>query len=104
LAEVDGVRPEHHDKRLPDEIRFVKFSSITWTHDSKGFFYQVCLIYHSSKVRCQYFARLQRYPDRESHGLATEDKAGTETQCDVNAMIYYHKIGTSQCECGVILV
>jgi prolyl oligopeptidase len=34
-------RPSHHDKRLQDEIRFVKFSAIAWTHDSKGFFYQV---------------------------------------------------------------
>lgn len=31
----------HDDGRLPEEIRYVKFSSITWTHDSKGFFYQV---------------------------------------------------------------
>ena len=29
------------DLRLPDELRFVKFSSIAWTHDGKGFFYQV---------------------------------------------------------------
>jgi prolyl oligopeptidase len=41
LAEVDGKRPEHHDDRLPEEIRFVKFSTIAWTKDSKGFFYQV---------------------------------------------------------------
>ena len=41
LAETGGVRPEHHDGRLPEEIRFVKFSTIVWTHDSKGFFYQV---------------------------------------------------------------
>ncbi|KAG8983145.1 hypothetical protein FRB94_005978, partial [Tulasnella sp. JGI-2019a] len=26
--------------RLDDIIRFCKFSSVTWTHDSKGFFYQ----------------------------------------------------------------
>lgn len=37
----DGQKPEHHDGRLPEEIRFVKFSSIVWTHDSKGFFYHV---------------------------------------------------------------
>lgn len=44
--EVDGkvVKMEHHADRLPEEIRFVKFSSIVWTHDEKGFFYQVCSI------------------------------------------------------------
>lgn len=36
-----GVDEDHHIERLSEEIRFVKFSSITWTHDSKGFFYQV---------------------------------------------------------------
>ena len=41
LAPVDGARPSHDDERLPDEIRYVKFSGISWTHDSEGFFYQV---------------------------------------------------------------
>jgi len=63
---------------MKDEIRFCKFSSITWTHDEKGFFYQ-------------------RFPTRIEHGAATEDKAGTETIEDTNAQLYYHKIGTPQC-------
>ncbi|KIJ20885.1 hypothetical protein PAXINDRAFT_165716 [Paxillus involutus ATCC 200175] len=79
LAAVNGKRVDHHESRLPEEVRFVKFSSVEWTHDSKGFFYQ-------------------RFPDRESHGLATEDKAGTETTGDKDAMLYYHKVGTSQSE------
>ncbi|KAF8529233.1 prolyl oligopeptidase [Hysterangium stoloniferum] len=65
--------------RLPEVVRFVKFSSITWTHDNKGFFYQ-------------------RYPSREEHGSATDDKAGTETTQDLDAKLYYHRIGTQQSE------
>ncbi|KAH7890841.1 prolyl oligopeptidase [Phlebopus sp. FC_14] len=79
LAGINGQRVDHHTTRLAEEIRFVKFSSVTWTRDSKGFFYQ-------------------RFPSRESHGLATEDKAGTETTDDRDAMLYYHRIGTSQSE------
>ncbi|KAI0081447.1 hypothetical protein K474DRAFT_1587789 [Panus rudis PR-1116 ss-1] len=79
LASVEGKTVSHDDKRLSDEIRFVKFSSISWTHDSKGFFYQ-------------------RFPDRASHGDAAEDKAGTETQSDKDAMLYYHRVGTPQSE------
>lgn len=40
----------------------------------------------------------QRFPGREAHGLATEDKAGIETTGDKDAMLYYHKIGTPQCQ------
>ncbi|KAF9240642.1 prolyl oligopeptidase [Melanogaster broomeanus] len=79
LAAVNGKRVDHSESRLTEEIRFVKFSSIVWTHNSKGFFYQ-------------------RFPSRESHGLATEDKAGTETTDDKDAMLYYHKLGTPQSE------
>lgn len=35
--------------RLPDILRFVKFSSIVWTKDSKGFFYQVSFIRTSNQ-------------------------------------------------------
>jgi hypothetical protein len=39
---IKGVDLKNDHGRLPEEIKFVKFSSITWTPDSKGFFYQVC--------------------------------------------------------------
>ncbi|KJA14253.1 hypothetical protein HYPSUDRAFT_150630 [Hypholoma sublateritium FD-334 SS-4] len=60
--------------RFPEEIKYVKFSAICWTPDSKGFFYQ-------------------RYPEitdssQESETIATEG--------DVDAMIYYHRLGTAQ--------
>ncbi|KAI0346955.1 hypothetical protein BDW22DRAFT_1321836 [Trametopsis cervina] len=80
LARVHNTTQVSHDNgRLPDEIRFIKFSSITWTHDSKGFFYQ-------------------RYPERKSHGAAADTHAGTETDSDMNAMLYYHRVGTPQSE------
>ncbi|SCZ88299.1 BZ3500_MvSof-1268-A1-R1_Chr2-1g04318 [Microbotryum saponariae] len=60
-----------------DILRYLKFSSIGWTHDSKGFFYQ-------------------RLPARSEHGKDTDDKAGTETDKDLNAMLYYHRVGTTQ--------
>ncbi|BGP15271.1 hypothetical protein JCM10213v2_003231 [Rhodosporidiobolus nylandii] len=62
-----------------EELRFVKFSGIGWTADSKGFFYQ-------------------RFPERKEHGGAEEDKAGTETDADLDAMLYYHRVGTPQSE------
>ena len=31
------------DGRFLDEIKYVKFSTISWTEDAKGFFYQVGL-------------------------------------------------------------
>ncbi|EED83383.1 predicted protein [Postia placenta Mad-698-R] len=79
VASPDGTRPSHDEGRLPEEIRYVKFSGITWSPDSKGFFYQ-------------------RFPTRESHGSADQDLAGTETDSDKNATLYYHRLGTDQAE------
>lgn len=60
-----------------DVLRFLKFTSIGWTKDNKGFFYQ-------------------RFPERKEHGDENDDKAGTETDSDLNAMVYYHRVGTKQ--------
>ena len=89
---------EHSESgRLPDELRYVKFSTIEWTHDSKGFFYQVT---HPSRKSAHKQAndRAKRLPERKSHGDAKDDKAGTETDQDLDAMLYYHRIGTPQCK------
>ncbi|KAJ3506736.1 hypothetical protein NLJ89_g6702 [Agrocybe chaxingu] len=61
--------------RFPEEIKFVKFSSITWTPGSKGFFYQ-------------------RYPGKNG----ADERNAIATDGDLDAMIYYHRLGTSQAE------
>uniref|UniRef100_A0A5B6ZJQ1 Prolyl endopeptidase n=1 Tax=Davidia involucrata TaxID=16924 RepID=A0A5B6ZJQ1_DAVIN len=65
------------DKRVvPDTLSWVKFSGISWTHDSKGFFYS-------------------RYPSpKEGEKL----DAGTETNTNLNHELYYHLLGTDQSE------
>nr|CRX78967.1 hypothetical protein ls5930a1_00049 [Leucosporidium scottii] len=60
-----------------DVLRFLKFTGIGWTKDSLGFFYQ-------------------RFAERKEHGGEEDDKAGTETDADLNAMVYYHRVGTKQ--------
>ena len=56
-------------KQLPDVIRWVKFSSLSWTEDGKGFFYG-------------------RYPEPRA-GKALEDAVRDKK-------IYYHALGTQQ--------
>src|SRR5439155_9448316 len=56
-------------KDLPDEVRWMRFSGISWTGDSKGFFYS-------------------RYPEPPS-GKALEAAL-------TNQALYYHRVGTPQ--------
>ncbi|KAF8377751.1 hypothetical protein HHK36_031136 [Tetracentron sinense] len=61
-------------KSEPDTLLWAKFTSISWTHDSKGFFYN-------------------RYPaPKEGENL----DAGTETNANLNHELYYHFLGTDQ--------
>ncbi|GKV43633.1 hypothetical protein SLEP1_g50896 [Rubroshorea leprosula] len=60
----------------PDTSSWVKFSSINWTHDNKGFFYS-------------------RYPaPKEGENI----DAGTETNTNLYHELYYHFLGTDQSE------
>ncbi|XP_042477460.1 prolyl endopeptidase-like [Macadamia integrifolia] len=58
----------------PDTLSWVKFSSISWTHDSKGFFYS-------------------RYPAPKE---GEQIEAGTETNVNLYHELYYHFLGTDQ--------
>ncbi|MFO0968266.1 MAG: prolyl oligopeptidase family serine peptidase [Gemmataceae bacterium] len=62
---VDGL------KKLDDEIRWVKFSDLSWTHDNKGFFYS-------------------RFPEPK--------KTGKYLSLSLDQKLYYHKVGTPQSE------
>lgn len=56
---------------LADELKWVKFSSATWTRDSRGFFY----------------------------GRYQEPKEGEAFQnVNLNQQVYYHRVGTSQAD------
>ncbi|KAL2499283.1 Prolyl oligopeptidase family protein [Abeliophyllum distichum] len=60
----------------PDTVSWVKFSSISWTHDGKGFFYS-------------------RYPALKD---GAKLDAGTETSVNLHHELYYHFLGTDQSE------
>ncbi|CAA6663253.1 unnamed protein product [Spirodela intermedia] len=70
VMRVDDKKPE------PDSLSWVKFSSISWTHDGRGFFYS-------------------RYPAPKK---GDELDAGTETNINLYHELYYHFLGTDQSE------
>ncbi len=63
------VRDLTDGKSLPDEVRYVKFSGISWTKDNKGFFY----------------SRYPAPPAGQAISQQVKDQA-----------LYYHVLGTSQ--------
>ncbi|HEY6089674.1 MAG TPA: prolyl oligopeptidase family serine peptidase [Gemmatimonadaceae bacterium] len=63
------VRDANDARDLPDTVKWVKFSSIAWTHDNKGFFYS-------------------RYDEPTS--------GNKMTSVNRNHKIYYHRINQSQ--------
>ena len=63
------VRDITSGKDLPDEIQWMRFSGISWTHDSKGFFYS-------------------RYPEPPKNKVLEAALSGQA--------LYYHRIGTPQ--------
>ncbi len=63
------VRDVNTGRDLPDVVKWVKFSSISWTHDDKGFFYS-------------------RYDEPTS--------GNKMTNVNRNHKIYYHRIGRPQ--------
>jgi prolyl oligopeptidase len=65
------VRDIATGKDTADHIKWVKFSNLTWTEDSKGFFYG-------------------RYPD-----VAKGDKLFGKL---LNGKVYYHRLGTAQAD------
>jgi prolyl oligopeptidase len=63
------VREVATGKDLPDVIRWVKFSGVSWTEDGKGFFYS-------------------RYPE--------PPPGKSISQQVINQRLYYHRLGTEQ--------
>ena len=63
------VRDLTSGKDLPDEVRWMRFSNLSWTNDSKGFFYS-------------------RYPEPPKNKVLEAALTGQT--------LYYHRVGTPQ--------
>ncbi|KAL6754676.1 prolyl oligopeptidase [Haematococcus lacustris] len=70
--QVMRIQPDGSTQQLPDKLVDVKFSSIAWTHDNAGFFYNR-------------FVRPAGVAD-----------LGTETDINTNQMLCYHVLGQPQ--------
>ncbi len=68
--EVIHVMDVGTERQLPDRVRWVKFSGISWTHDDRGFFY--------------------------SRFAQPADDARVIGQAIVNQKVYHHRLGTPQ--------
>ena len=69
------VRDLASGKDLPDEVRWMRFSSIAWTNDSKGFFYS-------------------RYPEPPKDKVLEAALSGHA--------LYYHRVGTPQSQDALV--
>lgn len=67
------VKSVETGENIGKPLKWVKFTSLEWTHENKGFFYK-------------------SYPKPKT----TEDKAGTETDKNEKCSWYYHLLNTSQ--------
>ncbi|KAL0904922.1 hypothetical protein M5K25_027086 [Dendrobium thyrsiflorum] len=74
VMRIDDKKPES------DTISWVKFSTVSWTVDGKGFFYS------------RYPA--PKFSDREWDNV----ESGMETGINLNHQLYYHFLGTDQSE------
>ncbi len=73
------VGPAGERLDLPDELKDVKFSSLAWTHDGAGIFYN-------------------DYALDKAHG-----DAGTETDANTDQRLRFHALGTPQADDPVVL-
>jgi len=62
------VRDVDTGRDLPDQLKWIKFSGATWTHDGRGFFYS-------------------RYPEPQGNALTSQVRGHR---------VYYHRLGTEQ--------